>query len=635
MAVDVSLSPVVSGYKASTINANFEKIKEALGEAVSRTGGVPNYMEASLDMNGNSLLNVSKLSASVLTLNGQQLAPSELVVTNALLSNNNLSDVGSVSLSRTNLKVNVGVQEVAVDRTVTASDINKLLRCTAGVNLFLDLSTSLTEDFTFSVKAENGDVTIAPALGSLIDGEASVVVTSGTSASIYCDGTDFYSVRGGGGQSTEGSLPVGARIAWDMPTPPSGLWLMVSSPTQVFSRTLYPQLFDLYAPEMSATITSGSTTVTKTSGTWPKGTKVGMSVEGTGIPPNTTIASIGISNTLTLSQPATDNGSSIRIFFYGNGDGSTTCNVPPFSGRYGLAFDEFSQVNPDASILGDTLADAMQRITGDISVRNATVIPSGSDEVFTGSSPNGGPTDTSPSFSTTGQTGTLNFDSANSPGARTADRTRPMTYVTAYIIKAADGIDDPSIVLAADYVTEVNRLTGEVDTLTTEVDSLTRGVSGHVTNVSEVVIDLSGDMESGFGEFELDMLQAKVDTSLEYFVFEGSQDGGLSWITSYELAGYYITTSSGTISAVSQSQTAGLLSVSARNTDFGTSFAKVYLTPDQSIVQVQFSGPDLLTGWTQGNISSVFTGGVNAIRIRSTFGNIAELRYSLRKIRRP
>jgi microcystin-dependent protein len=61
----------------------------------------------------------------------------------------------------------------------------------------------------------------------------------------------------------------------------------------------------------------------------------GAFIEGTGIPTGTTIASIGSATSLTLSQAATSTGSGVilRILPYGQGDGSTTFNVPDRRGR--------------------------------------------------------------------------------------------------------------------------------------------------------------------------------------------------------------------------------------------------------------------------------------------------------------
>jgi len=57
---------------------------------------------------------------------------------------------------------------------------------------------------------------------------------------------------------------------------------------------------------------------------------IGAVVEGTGIPSGTTVAGVNSASSVTLSQAATSTGSGValRFFPYGNGDGSTTFNIP-------------------------------------------------------------------------------------------------------------------------------------------------------------------------------------------------------------------------------------------------------------------------------------------------------------------
>lgn len=70
MAVDVSLTPIVSGYNITKINNNFTATETALLDAVSRSGNGPNTMSADFDMNGNDILNADTISANVLYLAG-------------------------------------------------------------------------------------------------------------------------------------------------------------------------------------------------------------------------------------------------------------------------------------------------------------------------------------------------------------------------------------------------------------------------------------------------------------------------------------------------------------------------------------------------------------------------------------
>lgn len=84
MAVNVTLSTVSSGYKASTINANFQAIKTALADAVSRSGSTPNTMSSNLDLNSNNLLNVGNIDAATFSVGGTQIDPDLLLSAVAL-----------------------------------------------------------------------------------------------------------------------------------------------------------------------------------------------------------------------------------------------------------------------------------------------------------------------------------------------------------------------------------------------------------------------------------------------------------------------------------------------------------------------------------------------------------------------
>lgn len=56
---DISLLPITSGYNVSKINGNFVEIEAAINNDVLHLQGGNNTMLQDLDMNGNSLLNVS------------------------------------------------------------------------------------------------------------------------------------------------------------------------------------------------------------------------------------------------------------------------------------------------------------------------------------------------------------------------------------------------------------------------------------------------------------------------------------------------------------------------------------------------------------------------------------------------
>ncbi|NOG70514.1 hypothetical protein [Roseicella sp. DB1501] len=125
------------------------------------------------------------------------------------------------------------------------------------------------------------------------------------------------------------SLPTGTSIPWNGIFEPT--WGKFEN-GQALSRTTFAKLFSVLTALITGTLSSGNATVT---GVITDLTGLGLEgavVEGASISAGTTITSV-TSSTITLSQPATGAGSSLRIFPYGNGDGSTTFNLPDSRGR--------------------------------------------------------------------------------------------------------------------------------------------------------------------------------------------------------------------------------------------------------------------------------------------------------------
>lgn len=55
---DITLDTITSGYNLSKLNANFDKVEQAINEEVLHTTGGNNTMLQPLDMNGNAILNL-------------------------------------------------------------------------------------------------------------------------------------------------------------------------------------------------------------------------------------------------------------------------------------------------------------------------------------------------------------------------------------------------------------------------------------------------------------------------------------------------------------------------------------------------------------------------------------------------
>lgn len=78
----VELSEIVSGYKMSRVNDNFETIQNELNDKVlyrDNPSGEPNTMENDLDMNGFDILNTGHINVGGITINGQAIEPGDAV----------------------------------------------------------------------------------------------------------------------------------------------------------------------------------------------------------------------------------------------------------------------------------------------------------------------------------------------------------------------------------------------------------------------------------------------------------------------------------------------------------------------------------------------------------------------------
>ena len=62
MAKKPSITTISSGYASTTtLNENFEALKEAFDNTLSRDGSTPNTMGADLDMNGNDIVGADRI----------------------------------------------------------------------------------------------------------------------------------------------------------------------------------------------------------------------------------------------------------------------------------------------------------------------------------------------------------------------------------------------------------------------------------------------------------------------------------------------------------------------------------------------------------------------------------------------
>lgn len=76
--------------------------------------------------------------------------------------------------------------------TAVAADNNSIIRFTATATLSLTAAVTLGANWHYAVIADGGDVTIDPNASETINGLITLVVPNGTSATIICDGTNFF-----------------------------------------------------------------------------------------------------------------------------------------------------------------------------------------------------------------------------------------------------------------------------------------------------------------------------------------------------------------------------------------------------------------------------------------------------------
>lgn len=85
MAKKPTVTTVSSGYQSTTtINNNFQNVRNAFDNTLSLDGSTPNAMQADLDMGNNDIINVNEISIESLRINNTPVAPELLLYTGVL-----------------------------------------------------------------------------------------------------------------------------------------------------------------------------------------------------------------------------------------------------------------------------------------------------------------------------------------------------------------------------------------------------------------------------------------------------------------------------------------------------------------------------------------------------------------------
>jgi microcystin-dependent protein len=163
----------------------------------------------------------------------------------------------------------------------------------------------------------------------IIPGAAPVSPTSpGDQATLVSLGSGNWQVASytpaSGAALINPAIDVGSYVLTAAVTPPSSKYLLAFG--QAISRTTYATFMTNTTITQSVTRTNGSPTLTGFSDTTQ--IRAGAPVEGSGIPSSLTISSC-TSTTCAMSGNASSSGTAnVTIFPNGNGDGSTTFNLP-------------------------------------------------------------------------------------------------------------------------------------------------------------------------------------------------------------------------------------------------------------------------------------------------------------------
>ena len=103
--------------------------------------------------------------------------------------------------TRAELGVSPTITNKSTAYTALAADRGKVIRCTAALTLSLTAAATLGSDWSVWVIADGGDVTVDPDGSETIAGAATLTVSDGQSVKVFCDGSNFFIMRGKGGSS--------------------------------------------------------------------------------------------------------------------------------------------------------------------------------------------------------------------------------------------------------------------------------------------------------------------------------------------------------------------------------------------------------------------------------------------------
>ncbi len=201
----INLPPLASGYRSSNrLNENFDKIREALENTVSRDGSVPNQMEAALDMNSNRVVNVG---APIEPNDAVRLVDLEGVTggSGAALDAEAIRDILAATLvAGTNVEIveNDGADTIVISATGGATLDTEAVRDIIGTTLLAGSNVNIIVDDvanTVSVSCTMDQEVIRDTVASFIVAGSNVTVVHDDAANTFT----ISAVGAGGGLTAE------------------------------------------------------------------------------------------------------------------------------------------------------------------------------------------------------------------------------------------------------------------------------------------------------------------------------------------------------------------------------------------------------------------------------------------------
>lgn len=189
MAKKPTITTISSGYTSTTtLNANFEALKEAFDNTLSLDGSTPNSMNADLDMNSNDILNASRIlvggvdylaqANAAKTAAEAAQAAAELAETNAETSEvNSASSAASASSSEASASSSAA-SAASSAASASTSEINSAASASSASTSSASASTSASSAATSASAAS----TSASAASSSAASAASSAATAATAA---------------------------------------------------------------------------------------------------------------------------------------------------------------------------------------------------------------------------------------------------------------------------------------------------------------------------------------------------------------------------------------------------------------------------------------------------------------------